>query len=119
MAGMQLRQLSQDAVDYVIDHGEFDSSVTSAARHVAIVLTQGWCPQWVAMRHYLEKADDNVTVFYLVYDKNPRFHDFLRVKEEQFGNSLIPYVRYYIDGALVGRSNFVGKGDFLGRFRAD
>lgn len=127
---LELRTLPVEAVDRCIENGEFDNDVTAAAEHVAIVMTQGWCPQWIAMKHYLERiaregavasgadqADESktVVVYTLVYDQIEAFGRFRNLKETVFENDLIPYIRYYKDGRLTDTSNFVGRKEFLQR----
>ncbi len=139
---IELRTLPLEAVDRCIENGEFDEDITGAAKRVAVVMTQGWCPQWTAMKHYLERiareaghnsgqnpirksgdapegdSDDGATplvVYTLVYDQIAAFHSFRTTKENVFQNDLVPYVRYYKDGALRDTSNFVGREEFLHR----
>jgi hypothetical protein len=119
------KALTRTQAEHAMRHGEFDDSVTAAAPKVAVVLTQDWCGQWMAMDTYLDQlagsdpgSDGNLTVFHLVYNTVDYFQDFLRFKEGTWGNALIPYVRYYRDGRLVGESNFVSQGQFLRYFEA-
>lgn len=116
-------QLSPEQARYAMEHGEFGEDVRTADEHVAIVLTQGWCPQWTSMNVWLgfmrrrgTPKDFDVTVFEFVYDAVDFFGEFLAFKERQFGNDQIPYIRYYKHGQLVSGSNYTTSKDFLRRF---
>jgi hypothetical protein len=112
------RELSREQAAAAMNAGEFDDGVRNASRQVAVVLTQDWCGQWAAMDEYLGELDARhpeleLVVFQLEYNRVDYFREFLRFKEEVLGNQLIPYVRYYRDGRLVGQSNFVSERQFL------
>ena len=114
------RVLSRAQADYAMEHGELDGGVTQAAPRVAVVLSQDWCPQWVAMDRYLDElvvaADEgrsDLVVYHLLYNRVEYFREFLRFKEQVWRNALIPYVRYYRQGALLRESNFVSQQQFL------
>ena len=115
--------LTEEQAKAAIAEKEFPESVRSASDYVAVVLTQGWCPQWVAMKTWLrgmEKKgapDLDVVTFELVYDKVAYSTEFQRFKETVLGNSLIPYVRYYYRGSLIHESNYVSGDTFLDTFR--
>ncbi len=101
-------------------HGEFDEGVIRAAPRVAVVLSQDWCPQWTAMDRYLdelaagaEQAGPPLVVFHLLYNRVHYFRQFLCFKEQFWRNALIPYVRYYREGAFLRESNFVSLPRFL------
>lgn len=100
--------------------GEFGADVAGAAGSVAVVLTQSWCPQWAWMRSYLEGIPESPDrkIFYLEYDREPLYEDFLAFKEDVLGNREIPYVRYYRDGRFSGDGNFVARDGFLKRLGA-
>lgn len=66
---------------------------------------QGYLPE-------LSEASD-VAIFWVEYDKEDFFDDFLPFKEEVLGNREIPYVRYYRDGMLIKSSNYIDKNGFL------
>jgi hypothetical protein len=112
------RELSREQAAAAMNAGEFDDGVRNASRQVAVVLTQDWCGQWAAMDEYLGELDARhpeleLVVFQLEYNRVDYFREFLRFKEEVLGNQLIPYVRYYRDGRLIGQSNFVSERQFL------
>lgn len=102
---------------HAIAKGDFGPEVISSTSRVAVVLTQSWCPQWVMMRLWLDRAekDSDATVFFLEYDKEDFFEDFMAFKEDVLGNRNVPYVRYYRDGAFTGESNFIGRDGFVAR----
>jgi hypothetical protein len=109
-----MRKLDEGQCKSAIAMGDFGEDVRNAAPHVAVVLTQSWCPQWTWMRKYLDAvaAAPDTTVFWVEYDRE-RFFDELRTfKEDSFGNREIPYVRYYRNGALAHESNYIDRGGF-------
>jgi hypothetical protein len=69
------------------------------------------------MRSYLEGLPQSPEhrVFYLEYDREPFYEEFLTFKEDTLGNREIPYVRYYRDGALTDQTNYIAKDGFLRR----
>jgi hypothetical protein len=116
-------KLTEEQARYAMEHGEFGEDVRTADANVAVVLTQGWCPQWTSMNVWLgfmkrrgNPKELDVTVFEFVYDAVDFFGEFLAFKERRFGNDQIPYIRYYADGALVSESNYTTSKDFLRRF---
>ena len=58
----------------------------------------------------------DVILWEFVYDGLSFADEFREFKEKAFGNSEIPYIRYYQGGACIGVSNFVGPRRFLERF---
>jgi len=119
---IRLHELPDDAALVAMNEGEFPHTVTGGAK-VAVVMTQSWCPDWLGMRTWLrqleqanEPAHSDIDVYVLVYNKVPYFREFMRFKETAFGNSRIPYVRYYSDGQYLGDSNQVQTVAFLSRF---
>jgi hypothetical protein len=110
-----LRKLTEAQCRAAIAMGEFEAIVAAAAPRVAVILTQSWCPQWIWMRSYLDAAaaaNPETEIFWIEYDREPFFDDFMEFKENVFGNREIPYVRYYRDGKLTRQSNFIDKGGF-------
>jgi hypothetical protein len=96
-----------------MEKGEFDPSLLG---YTAVILTQSWCPQWKAMRSYLEKADGpDIFILYIEYDLVPWSAEFMDFKERHFDNREIPYVRYYRNGTCVSQSNYVALEGFLHR----
>jgi hypothetical protein len=115
------RELAREQAEFAMRQGEFDEGVRGASPLVAVVLTQDWCGQWTAMDSYLSEMAERypeleLTVFQLEYNRVEYFQEFLRFKERVLGNAVIPYVRYYQDGRLVGQSNYVSERQFLGFF---
>lgn len=99
--------------------GDFPLDIVKSSRMVAIVLTQSWCPQWTMMMSWLKTAETEpeTSVYYLEYDLEPFFEEFMEFKEEVLGNRSVPYVRYYRDGVLVGQGNFVSRDGFARALR--
>jgi len=115
-------ELTREQAALAMRQGEFDEGVRGASPLVAVVLTQDWCGQWAAMDGYLAEMvgrhpELELTVFQLEYNRVDYFQDFLRFKEQVLGNAVIPYVRYYQDGRLIGQSNYVSERQFLEFFR--
>jgi hypothetical protein len=114
-----LTKLAESDCRAAIAAGDFDPAVRAAAPLVAVVLTQSWCPQWSFMRGYLAQAaaeaGDRARIFFVEYDREPFYEDFMTFKEDGFGNREIPYVRYYRDGVLSAESNFISKQGFLSK----
>ncbi|HUX22076.1 MAG TPA: hypothetical protein VMW69_12615 [Spirochaetia bacterium] len=103
--------------------GEFADDIVHSSRNVAVVLTQGWCPEWMAMHRWLdgmikrgEPGTLDIDLYQLIYDRVPYFREFLRFKEGTLGNYEVPYVRYYVDGRLVRESNYCSPAEFLTPF---
>jgi hypothetical protein len=91
---------------------------SGAAERAALILTQSWCPQWKAMKNYLEEAEKSLPglkIFYIEYDLAPFFEEFMAFKENTYNNREIPYVRYYKDGKYSSSSNYVSLEGFLHR----
>ena len=61
-------------------------------------------------------CDDDLDIYIVVYNKLSCFQDFLRLKENQWRNEQIPYVRYYQHGSLFRVSNAVPREAFFGFF---
>jgi hypothetical protein len=110
-----MRKLTREECLAAARDGEFAPELVGAAPAVAIVMTQSWCSQWAWMRSYLSALPDSggAEIFWVEYDLEDFFEDFMRFKEDVFGNDLVPYVRYYRGGAPVAQSNFIDKGGFL------
>lgn len=124
---MSIHKLSEAQCATAMKDGEFGSDIVRAAGSVVVVLTQGWCPQWMMMRRWLESASTEVAstevastevrVFYIEYDKEEFFEPFMAWKEDYLGNRSVPYLRYYRDGILTGESNYVSKDAFKAAHR--
>ncbi len=111
-----MKKLSEEQMNFFLKNGEFPADVIAAAPNTAVVLTQDWCPQWTMMKRYLSEITE-AAVFFIEYNREPRAGEYMRAKETIFGNDLIPYVRYYRNGAFAGDSNFVFKDNFLDFFK--
>ena len=108
----QAHSIPDAVLDELFQNHEFPASITTAAPRVAVVLTQGWCPEWVDMASWLKPDYDGAKVFQLIYDKHPRFNEIRAFKEKVFKSHAIPYVRYYHDGKLVAESFYVWEDEF-------
>jgi hypothetical protein len=105
-------KLSKEQCDYAMAHGEFDCLGTGLT---IIILTQSWCSQWHAMEQFLDEAVEKASAcaFYIEYDKEPWFEEFMTWKEDVLNNRFVPYLRYYKDGKLICESNFVSRDVFI------
>lgn len=111
-----IRNLTEAECRQAMEQGEFDASLVQGS--AALILTQSWCPQWKAMKAYLEEAErrfPGLTILYVEYDTSPWYEAFMEFKERRFDNREIPYVRYYRDGTYTGQSNYVPLEGFLYR----
>lgn len=114
MRQIAARKLEQAQCEQAMRDGEFGADVIKAGPRVVVVLTQSWCPQWDMMLPWLDDAarEAGATAFYLEYDQEPFFEEFMAYKEDVLGNRSVPYLRYYRDGALVAQTNYVSRGAF-------
>lgn len=97
---------------------EIPDELIGSGNRVAIILTQDWCPQWQFMKNWLMKMNaEGIRVYHLSYNRKPYFHEFMEVKETEFKNDLVPYVRYYVNGKFIKDSNYVSRELFLSNFR--
>lgn len=112
-----MRRLTEEDCRACMRDGDFPEGVRAAASFVAIILTQSWCPQWTRMRSYLEplRFPPDAELFYVEYDREEFFAEFMAFKETVLGNSQVPYLRYYHAGALVSEGNYSGRAEFLSR----
>jgi hypothetical protein len=108
-----MTKLSREACLAAIRDGDFKEA-PKAAPAVALILTQSWCPQWGWMRSYLGAMPESeeCAIFWVEYDNEVFFEEFMTFKEDVFGNREVPYVRYYREGRLVGESNFIDQKGF-------
>jgi hypothetical protein len=119
---IRIHDLPDEAARAAIRDGEFPSTITGGT-HVAVIMTQNWCTDWMMMRSWLRHLAKNgkpterdIDVYVLVYNKVEYFKEFQVHKENTFGNPLIPYVRYYSGGVYRGDSNQLRESPFLARF---
>ena len=108
------QNIPDEILDELFENKEFPTAITQAASKVAVVMTQGWCPEWVDMASWLKDEYPDAKVFQLVYDKHKRFNEIRQFKENVFKSHAIPYVRYYKDGSLAAESYYVWEDEFQG-----
>lgn len=113
-------ELTEEQIRTAIGNGEFGDDVIRSARNVAVVMSQSWCPQWMAVSRWIDAVPDeaDVEIFVVVYDGKKYFNEFMTFKETVFGNSDVPYIRYYVDGKLIKETNYTSKDFFLKTFNA-
>lgn len=110
-----MKAIDDKTILEMIKKKEIPESIYNSSEHVALVLTQSWCPQWLSMRLWLQrlaKKSPHVHIYFLEYDKSPHFGPFMQFKENHLGNDLVPYVRYFSKGEYQGDSNFCGEEHF-------
>jgi hypothetical protein len=105
--------LSDEDLQTAIGEGDFSPEIRSSHERVAVVLTQSWCPQWLMMRLWLKGMDEDLHIYWAEYEKMESYHSFMHFKETVFGNPLVPYIRFYNGGELVGESNYCNRERFL------
>jgi hypothetical protein len=102
----------EDLVE-AVSQGDFSDKILKSHDRVAVVLTQSWCPQWMMMRHWLNRMEEDLQIYYGEYEKMESYHSFMYFKENSFGNNLVPYIRFYEKGKLIGESNYCNRESFL------
>jgi len=112
---MKRRVLSKEQALRAIQNLEFSADVTASNNRVAVIMTQDWCSEWMAMKRWMDPMEDikGLDIYELIYNTVDYYNDFLQLKEKFWKNDLIPYIRYYMDGVPVRQSNYVRKEDFL------
>lgn len=113
-----IRTLTKDQLDALLNEGEFPESVRMAAPKVVVIMTQDWCGQWANMAAYLPDFVEQAAIFTIAYNLLPDFERIMRFKEDVFNNRQVPYVRFYCNGKLVRHSNWLPRASFaamLGR----
>ncbi|MDR3630247.1 MAG: hypothetical protein P4L42_07915 [Desulfocapsaceae bacterium] len=106
-----MKTISRDQALACITHREFGDDILGSASNVVVVLTQDWCPQWVAMKGFLSTFTA-AEIYVLEYNLTDCFDRFRQFKEAVFDNDQIPYLRYYRNGSLVAVSNAVSEDQF-------
>jgi len=110
-----LEAINESQARDMMEKKAIPQEMINASESVAVILTQSWCPQWMAMRLWLKrlgKKHEQLKVYQLEYDRVPWFHEFMQFKETHLKNDLVPYVRYYHKGEYQGDSNFCGEDYF-------
>lgn len=113
---VMLSFLSDSQAMYTIKNRDFPDEILKSNNRVAVVVSQSWCPQWIAMKGYLKKVTEqnrDIDIYILEYDKKVWFNDFMSMKEIYWKNLEVPYIRFYIDGLLVNESNFISRSAFV------
>ncbi|QEN08803.1 hypothetical protein EXM22_12685 [Oceanispirochaeta crateris] len=105
---IKLTELNDNESLKAMEHGDFSEEILNSAPYVIVIMTQSWCPDWIAQRSVLATMTgrDDLKVYYLEYDKKEYRSDFTYFKETNFSNSLIPYLRYYKNGKFEIDNNF-------------
>jgi len=99
---IEIRSISEKQAKDAMSNGEFGREVIASATHVAVILTQDWCGQWIALKHDLRRLEKkglpeefDLHVYELMYNLEPYFREFMAFKE--IGPSF-PWLFYSIIG---------------------
>ncbi|AEF83152.1 hypothetical protein [Leadbettera azotonutricia] len=123
-----IRTLTEDECQYAINNGDFAESLLKGKAAI-LILTQSWCPQWIAVKAYLKEAEKQaaerlgtaINIYTVEYDiaewHRLAHEDFMTFKEDTFNNREIPYMRYYKDGVFSSDSNYLSLDGFLNRLQ--
>lgn len=106
---MNIYELSDEDLLNTIENKEFDRKITTSKSTVLIILTQSWCPQWLALKSYLNKIDLDIDIYYSLYNKSNYFDKFRTFKENIFKNDQVPYLRFYLNGVFKKDSNYISQ----------
>ncbi|MBI9103058.1 MAG: hypothetical protein JEY99_11630 [Spirochaetales bacterium] len=110
-------ELTDAQAQEIIKTGKLPAELTESAEKVALIATQDWCPQWLHMKMWLKSTEkEGVKTYYVCYNRKSYFESFITMKEGQWNNDLVPYVRYYKSGNFIDDSNYVSKISFLAAF---
>ncbi len=106
-------EITKEQALYAIENEEFGSDVLDGENTV-VIMTQNWCPQWINMKGWIYglETDKEIGIYELVYNKTDFYRSFMEFKEKEFGNSLVPYLRFYKNGKLASETNYVNKERF-------
>jgi hypothetical protein len=103
-----MKVITKDQALACVAHKEFGDDIIRSAESVVVILTQSWCPEWLAMQSFLSGFSTS-EVYCLEYDRTDYMDIFRAFKENVFGNDQIPYIRYYRRGILTTVSNAVSE----------
>jgi hypothetical protein len=106
-----MKLISKDQALACVAQKEFGDDIIHSAENVVVILTQSWCPDWLAMKSFLSGFSAS-EVYCLEYDRTDYMDIFRSFKENVFGNDQIPYIRYYQKGILTRVSNAVPENVF-------
>lgn len=101
-------EITKEQALYAIKNGEFGGDVLSNV-NVIVIMTQDWCPQWINMNRWIYglETDKDIEIYELVYNKTDYYNAFMKFKENVFGNSSVPYLRFYKNGKLINETNYI------------
>ncbi len=111
---IEIMEMKEEDVFYAIENGEFPDNVLLNSGRVVIIMTQDWCPQWIHMAKWLYDldADEEISIFEIVYNTKNYFRDFMKFKESVFNNYSVPYLRFYKNGKLTNETNYISEKKF-------
>ena len=73
---VEMHEISVDQTQACMEAGDFQPEILTSKAMVAVILTQGWCPEWTGMKRYLEDFDDpDIDVWLFIYDHSPIFEE--------------------------------------------
>jgi hypothetical protein len=111
-------KLTEEQVKAAISNGEFCDDIITSNKNVAVIMSQSWCPQWLMMNVWLKTLpkEADIDIYTTIYDQEIYFNEFMHFKETVFLNDKVPYIRYYIDGKCMKKTNYTSRGFFLNTF---
>jgi hypothetical protein len=107
--------INAEQVKNAVKNGEFESEVIKSKGKVVLIMTQDWCPQWHDLRSWVYNVDsyNDIDIYELEYNKVDYGEELQNLKENQWDNSNLPYLRFYKNGKLVKETNYISKQEFI------
>ena len=109
------KQISTEQARYAMENSEFGNDIINSKNKVVVVMSQDWCPQWMALKCWIFEVETNedIDVYELEYNKTEYFDEFMNFKENQWKSHNVPYLRFYKDGILIEETNYIDKDHFM------
>lgn len=103
--------INKEQAKYAIENGEFDKNIIASKDKVIVIMTQDWCPQWMALKCWIYEMETNedVDIYELEYNKTDYFDEFMNFKEDRWNSHNVPYLRFYKAGNLIEETNYIDK----------
>lgn len=105
------KHISKEQAMNAIENGEFNKGVINSSKKVIVIMTQDWCPQWMALKCWVYEMETNedIDIYELEYNKEDYFEQFMNFKENHWKSYNVPYLRFYKDGCLIEDTNYIDK----------
>lgn len=109
------KQINKEQAMYAIENGEFGKDITASKNKVVVIMTQDWCPQWLALKSWVYEieTEEDIDIYELEYNRVDYFDTFMNFKENIWGNHNVPYLRFYKEGTLINESNYIDRLQFI------